>query len=123
MRGFLPAECRFAMMMSEALEALGQERMRDAVGLLGKAYHIYPDMSGAITELFRQAARRLDDPALHGGEEFRLLAGQMKETLKTLMESGQTVQASEVLDRLLPLMPEDLELVRIRQELIRRTKP
>ena len=46
----------------------------------------------------------------------------MKGTLSTLLEAGQTVQAAGILDQLLPLMPEDVELIRMRQELIRRTK-
>ena len=90
--------------------------------LLGEAYHIRPDMTGVITELFRQAARRLDDPALRAGEEFLQLAAQMKGMLHTLMETGQNPQAEEIMNQLLPLMPEDLELIHARQELIRRSK-
>ncbi len=77
-------------------------------------------MTGVVTELFRQAANRLDDPMLHAGEEFLQLAAQMKETLRTLTAAGQTAQAEVVLNQLLPLLPEDLELIRCRQEFIRR---
>ncbi|MXP73914.1 hypothetical protein GN277_00170 [Lachnospiraceae bacterium WCA-9-b2] len=75
-----------------------------------------------ITELFRQAARRMDNPALHAGEEFLKLAGQMKDTLYALLDTSQTVQASQILKQVLPLMPEELELIWIGQELIRRRK-
>ena len=122
MCAFLPTECRFAQTTLNAMEEFRRERIAEAVHLLGEAYHIRPDMTGVITELFRQAARRLDDPALRAGEEFLQLAVQMKGMLHTLMETGQNPQAEEIMNQLLPLMPEDLELIHARQELIRRSK-
>ena len=119
---FLPADCRSAQITLKALERLDQEQMTEAVRLLGDAYRINPDMTGVITELFRQAARRMDDTALRAGGEFRQLAEQMKATLLTLADQGRLAQAAEILNQLLPLMPEDVEMIRISQELIRRAK-
>ena len=118
----LPKECRFAATVLEALEKLEQMQMPEAVRLLSDAIHVKTDMWGVVTELFRQAARRMDDPALQAGDEFLNLAGQMKETLYTLLDAGQTAQASQILKQVLPLMPEELELIWIGQELIRRRK-
>lgn len=118
---FLPAKCRFAQITLKAMGELKQEQTARSVRLLGDALRICPDMAGIVTELIRQAVRRLDDPALHAAPEFLRLAGQMKETLHTLTETGQTAQAALILGQLLPLMPEDLEFIRIRQDLIRRT--
>ncbi len=122
MNVFLPADYRFACRMLKALEELKRARLPEAVRLAGEAFHIYPDMTGIITELFRQAARRSDATVQRAGEEFLQLAGQMKGTLRTLTDTGQTAQAMEILDQLLPLMPEDQELIWIRQDLIRRMK-
>ena len=118
----LPNEYRYASTVLEALAKLEQMQMPEAVRLLGEALHIMPDMTGVITELFRQAARRMDNPALHAGDEFLKLAGQMKDTLYALLDTGQTVQASQILGQVLPLMPEELELIWIGQELVRRRK-
>jgi glycosyltransferase involved in cell wall biosynthesis len=118
----LPKECRFAATVLEALEKLEQMQMPEAVRLLSDAIHVKTDMWGVVTELFRQAARRMDDPALQAGDEFLNLAGQMKETLYTLLDAGQTAQASQILKQVLPLIPEELELIWIGQELIRRRK-
>ncbi len=120
--GLLPCEIRFSMTALNALEKLKQEKMAEAVRLFGDGIHIYPDMTGVITEVFRQTARRMDNPMLHAGNEFLQLAEKMKETLKILMDANQTSQASEILAQLLPLMPEDLELIWTNQELIRRAK-
>ena len=117
---FLPEEYRFARIALKGLEALKGEDMTKAVRLFRDVFHIRPEMTGVVTELFRQAANRLDDPMLHAGEEFLQLAAQMKETLRTLTAAGQTAQAEVVLNQLLPLLPEDLELIRCRQEFIRR---
>ncbi len=119
---YLPDECRFASTVLSALEKLGQMLMPEAARLLGEAIHTKPDMTGVVTELFRQAARRMDDPAVHAGEEFLSLAGQMKATLYTLLEAGQTAQAAGLLKQVLPLMPEDEEFIWIGQELIRRRR-
>ena len=149
-------KCGGSALFSLIMEELEQEQMAEAVRLLGDAYHANPDMTGVITELFRQAARRMDDTALQAGEEFHQLAEQMKATLYTLMDEGhpprqghalrcapgytlmdeghpprqghtladqdRLAQAAEILNQLLPLMPEDVEMIRIRQELIRRAK-
>ena len=40
----------------------------------------------------------------------------------TLADQDRLAQAAEILNQLLPLMPEDVEMIRIRQELIRRAK-
>ena len=64
----------------------------------------------------------MDDTALRAGGEFRQLAEQMKATLLTLADQGRLAQAAEILNQLLPLMPEDVEMIRISQELIRRAK-
>ena len=70
----------------------------------------------------RQTVRRLDNPALQAGTEFLQLASQMKETLRTLLYANQMEPAAEILNQLLPIIPEDLELIWIRQEFIRRTR-
>ena len=119
---FLPGECRFAMTALDALNRLERGTPTEAVHLFRTCIKIFPSMTGVLTELLRQALRRIHDPALQAAEEFFRLAGQMKGTLSTLLEAGQTVQAAGILDQLLPLMPEDVELIRMRQELIRRTK-
>ena len=119
---FLPADCRFAQVVLEALKEWEHGQISEVVRMLGEAFHIYPDMTGVITEVFRQAARKLDDPALNTGTEFLMLANQMKETLRTLAETNEAAQACEILNQLLPLLPEDMELIWMRQELIRRKK-
>ena len=98
------------------------EQTSDAVRMFGDAIRIYPAMTGVITELFRQAVCQMDLPAVHTDGEFSELARQMKSVLHTLLDAGETEQAEDIVGQLLPVMPGDLELIWIRQELIRRKK-
>ena len=81
------------------------------------ALKCYPVMTGVVQEAIRWMKNRLENPAPDAGEEFRILAGQMKQSLSTLVEQRQYVQALSVMQQLCPLLPEDLELLRIRQQL------
>lgn len=119
---FLPDECRFSITALDALEQMGIGNPAEAVRLFRTCIKIFPSMTGVLKELLRQAVRRINDPALHAGSEFGRLAVQMKGTLSMLLGTGQTMQATGILEQLLPLMPEDTELIRMRQELIRRTQ-
>ena len=119
---FLPDEYRFARITLKALDLMKIEQMSDAVRMFGDAIRIYPAMTGVITELFRQMVCQADVPALHTGGEFAELARQMKAALHRLLDAGETEQAEDIVGQLLPVMPGDLELIWIRQELIRRKK-
>ncbi len=121
-RALLPGECSFALTSLDALGQVEGGQLTEAVHSFRRCIKIFPSMTGVLRELLRQAVRRVNDPGLHMGEEFYVLAGQMKGTLSALLSAGETVQAAGILNQLLPLMPEDVELVRMRQELIRRIK-
>ncbi len=120
--GFLPMEYRFARITLKALEELRAGQIVEMVRLFGDSLHIYPKMTGVVIEFIRQAACKMNDPAQNADTEFLQLAGQMKEALHTLLATGQTVQAAAILEQILPLLPQDLELIRYRQEFIRRKK-
>lgn len=117
---FLPSECRFALSVSKALECMGEEKLPEAVHLFRSALKFYPAMTSVVQEVIRQMKNRLDNPAQNAGEEFRMLAGQMKGNLRLLSEAGQYEEATLILNRLSALMPEDLELLRIRQDIFRK---
>ena len=44
----------------------------------------------------------------------------MKEALRTMINSNQYIQAMSVIMQLSPLLPDDLELLRIRQHVLRK---
>lgn len=75
-------------------------------------------MTGVLHEVIRLMARQADNPASNTGAEFQALAVQMKEALKVMLEKGQYTEAMSVAKQLSSLLPDDLELLRLRQNIL-----
>lgn len=116
----LPAECRFAAHVQEALAHINGRRYPEAVALFRSALKFYPAMTGVIQDLIRQIKNGMENPAKGAGEEFRILGAQMKQNLLALAGAGQYEEAILVMNQLSTLLPEDLELLRIRQDILRK---
>lgn len=112
-RSLLPVECRFAFSAQEALEHLSCGRMTPAVKSFRKALEIYPKLSGVIRELVRQI--QAGQTVQAENPEFKQLAVQMKEAIVEMLKKGQAKEAIKVIEQLLPLLPDDLELLRLKQ--------
>ena len=117
-RLFLPKECRFGMLLSNALLKLEFTEFPEAVRLLRLAISLNPKMTGVIQELIRLITKLLDNPAANMGEEFQALASQMKGTLNSMLQKKEYKQALSVMHQLCSLLPNDLELLRLRQKLL-----
>lgn len=63
--------------------------------------------------------KSLDNPAQNAGNEYQQLAVQLKSALSTLAEQGKYTEAMSILPQLVSLLPEDLELLRIKQRLLK----
>ncbi len=114
----LPPDCRFALYTAKALESMEAQKFPEAVHLFRLALKCYPVMTGVVQEVIRQMKNRIDNPARNAGGEFGMLAEQMKQSLSMLVEQRQYAQALPVMQQLCTLLPEDLELLRIRQRLL-----
>lgn len=118
-RIFLPEDCRFALLVSEALENMEQIEFAKAIRLFRKAIRYCPAMTSVIREVIRQISVKAETPVQNTGEEFQMLARQMKEVLRTMIDNADYVQALSIIQQLSPLLPEDLELLRMRQNILR----
>lgn len=117
-RILLPKDCRFALFVWEALEKMECGEFPEAIRLFRRGLRFYPSMTGVIREVIRQMTAKVQTPAINTGEEFQMLAGQMKEALKTMIENQQYTEALPVILQLSPLLPDDLELLRMRQRVL-----
>ena len=117
----LPEECQFAFLAIEALDKIKNMEYPSAVHLFRLALRQYPAMTGVINELIRQMGKSLDDPAPNAGKEYQQLAAQLKEVLSALIEQDKYAEAMSILPQLVSLLPEDLELLRIKQRLLKKT--
>lgn len=118
-QNLLPADCRFALVASEALEKADKGELPEAVRLFRTAIHDRPVMTGVIREVIRQMAGNAKNPAQAAGEEFQTLAEQMKDVLRRMIAGKQYTEAMSVILQLSPLLLDDLELLRMRQEVFR----
>lgn len=92
--------------------------LAETVKLFRQVLKIYPQMTGVIREVLRLLKNEAEHPAAAAGAEFDQLAVQMKAALKTMIQNGQYPEAMSVLTQLLPLLPEDMELVKMHQCLL-----
>lgn len=118
-RALLPKDCRFALFVSEALDKMRSQKFPEAIRLFRKSLRFDPKMTGVIREVIRQISVNLENPIQNAGEEFRTLAQQMKGELRDMLENKQYTQALQIILQLSPLLPEDLELLRMRQNVLR----
>ena len=90
----------------------------EAVRLLRLAITLNPKMTGVIHEMIRLIIKLLHTPSANTGEEFQALAMQMKDALSSMLQKKEYEQALPVMQQLCALLPDDLELLRLRQRLL-----
>lgn len=117
-RYLLPTDCRMALNILEALKHWKQGNQAETVRLFRETLKIYPQMTGVIREILRLLKNEIEYPAPAAGAEFEQLAVQMKAALKGMAAGGQYEEAMSVLSQLLPLMPNDMELLKMQQTLL-----
>lgn len=115
---FLPWDCRFAVLTSEGLNQMEHGEFPEAIRQFRSALHYHPGMTGVIHEVIRLMARQADNPAQNAGAEFQELALQMKKTVKEMLKKGQHQEAASVVTQLSALLPEDLELLKLKQKIL-----
>lgn len=119
-RHLLPKDYQFVFLASTSLEKIKKKEFPEAIRLLHSALSFRPDMTGVVNEVIRQMKNQVDDPAQDAVSEYHSLAIQLKTAIKSLINQGMYQEAVSVLPQLAALLPEDLELLRIRQNLLRR---
>ncbi len=115
----LPTRYRFAVVMKEALRMIEDGRPAESFPFLNEAIHIFPGMSSAISQLLQhlEEQKHLADNGVP--EEFQVLGTQVKQVLRGLIDAKQWDEAYGVAAKLLPLLPDDLEVLQMKQEILR----
>ena len=119
-RCLLPAECRLAYGLQEALSCWEQGKLAETIRFLREAILIEPRMTGVVREVIRLLNNEIAWPVPDAGPEFEQLAKQMKEALRGMIEGRNDKEAMSVLLQLLPLLPKDRELLKMQQILLAR---
>lgn len=115
----LPFQYRFAFTIKRILKCLDNKEYAECIPLLKKALQIYPDMTLVIKRLSGHLEEKMK--ASSGStvpEEFTALGRQVKQVLYGLIGNRQWQEAYEVAGQLAALLPEDLEVLRLKQEIL-----
>lgn len=115
----LPPQYRFAVMVDKALCLIESGSFAGCTPLLRDAYRIYPKLTAVISQLIRYLTEQIEKPPKVVSEEFAALGKQVKGVLSGLMEKGQWEEAYGVTAQLIPLLPDDLEVLRMKQIILR----
>lgn len=116
----LPKDCCFAVLVSKALEKMENLELAESVRLLRRSIGCYPSMTGVVREIVRQISGEARHPAQNTGTEFLTLAEQMKAAVETMYENHQYMDAFPIIVQLSALLPDDLWLLRMRQNVLRK---
>ena len=76
-------------------------------------------MSGAVGQLLRYLEEEMLTPKPAASEEFQILGGQVKQVLRGLIDAGKWDEAYAVMGQLQSLLPDDLEVLQMKQEILR----
>lgn len=115
----LPSRFKFVFIVEKVFEALESGRYEECIRLLRNAVHTYPQMSGAISCLSDYMEEKIKEPPRQVSEEFRVLGDQVKQVLNGLVANEQWGEAYGVAEQLLTLLPGDLEVLKMKQEIMR----
>ncbi|QAT50705.1 glycosyltransferase family 2 protein [Caproiciproducens sp. NJN-50] len=109
----LPREHRFWYYINLALSARGQGNDVAYIANLRHALHGYPVMKKPISLLLEQFQQK-EKERKEKAEEFRTLAGRVKENIKALIAQGKLEEAGRYTAQLARLLPDDPDVVRFR---------
>ncbi len=115
----LPSRYRFAAAIKEALEFIREGKFIESVPILKDVVHFCPEMSRAVGQLLGYLEEEMAKPQQAVSEEFAILGGQVKQVLRGLIDGGQWEEAYVVAGQLMSLLPEDLEVLRMKQEILK----
>lgn len=114
----LPYRFKFALFMEKALCMLEDGNFGECASCLQKAIRAYPQMSMAVGRVSEYLEEKMKAPRQPVSEEFVVLGNQVKQLLLGLMESGQWQQAYGVAEQLAALLPGDLDVLKLKQEIM-----
>ncbi len=113
---FMPPNYRFAVQMEQVFQNLENCDYPKVLQQLHEVINAYKPLCGVIRRMLSMIADEINQPALTNSE-FLALAGQVKQTVQYLIQEGRYEESLPLVQQLSSLLPRDLEVVRLRQEL------
>lgn len=113
---FLPPNYRFALQMEKVFEDLERSNYPQVLQRLREIIYIYKPFCGVIRRMLSIIADEINQPE-QANPEFLALGAQVKKIVRSLIQENRYKDALPFIQQLSSLLPKDLEVVRLRQEL------
>ncbi len=113
---FLPPYYRFALQLEDAFKDLKNANYPQVLQRLRKSIYIYKPFCGVIRRMLSIIADEINQPE-QANPEFLALGAQVKNIVRSLIQENRYEDAQPFIQQLSTLLPKDLEVVRLRQEL------
>lgn len=114
----LPKEARFAILMMESLELSKEREYVACIRMFREMLQICPEFTGIINELVREMKKKAE-VNWENQEELCALGEKMKEAIRTMLFQGQYQQAAPVIEQLLTILPGDIEILKMRDKILK----
>ncbi len=113
---FMPPDYRFATQMEQIFQDWESCNYPQVLQGLREVINIYKPLCGVIRRLLSMISDEINQPE-PTNPEFLTLASQVKQTVQYLLQENRCEEALPLVEQLSTLLPKDLEVVRLRQEL------
>lgn len=115
----LPVECQFSMLLVDAMESAKRREFKEYAEFTRRAAYIYPQMSHVLKKLTGYMQKQIDAPPVVANPEFAVLGQQVKASVRQMIEKKQYREAMAIIGQLENLLPNDLEVLRMKQRILR----
>lgn len=114
----LPEVYQFAFIMEEVIAAIEENQADKAIKLLKNALKVCPRLRILVKRTMNYIVGMSEKASVPQNPEFAMLGGQIKQMVKGLLANGQFREAESVLGQLTMLLPDDMEVLKMKQILM-----
>lgn len=114
---YLPKRYIFAVKMLDALEEKKDGKYTESIHTLRGILDQVPSAHGLIREVMALTQRQFASEQIN--PEMRAIGEQVKQSVTDLIQKKQFADAYAIVNQLLALLPDDLEVLRLKQQILR----
>lgn len=117
---YLPKKCRFLLLLWDAEAYFSEGNYTECVRSLSEALALRPEAPVLIERILSRVQKETSKSGQPQGAEIQALSVQLKKAAGDLVEAGQFAEAWKIVMQLMQIMPEDLELIKMKQKILRK---
>lgn len=116
---YLPEKCRFLLLLWDAEVYFSEGNYTECIRRLSEALVLRPEAPALIERILVRVQKEISKSGQLQGSEIQALGVQLKKAAGDLIEAGQYAEAWKIVAQLMQIMSEDLELIKMKQKILR----